>query len=119
MFGNIKVSLRLGLGFGLTIAFMVAIISVSLYQEQIGYEKLQRIVKINNVRLHLANEMVDNARESSVAVKDMMLIKYNHEGGNRLQERREFYDETRKRYEDSAAEVRALIPDTDIKGFPF
>lgn len=116
MFGNIKVGLRLGLGFGLTIAFMIAIISVSLYQDQIGYEKLQRIVKINNVRLRLANVMVDNARESSVTVKDMMLIKYNHEAGNRLQERREFYDGTRKRYEDSAAEVRKLIPETEIMG---
>ena len=73
MFRNMKVGSRLALGFSLVLVFMVVIIAVSLRQAQVSHEKLQRIVKINNVRVQLANSMIDDARETSITVRDILL----------------------------------------------
>ena len=116
MFRNIKVGSRLGLGFGLMLVFMVAIIAVSLHQERTGYEKLNRIVKINNARLRLTNAMVDSAREANTGIRDIMLAKYGHEPENRIREEMARYTETIKRYDASSEEVKKLIPESDVEG---
>jgi CheY-like chemotaxis protein/signal transduction histidine kinase len=116
MFKDIKIGSRLGLGFGLMLVFMAAIIAVSLHQERTGYEKLSRIVKINNTRLHLANEMLDNTREAKIALREIMLAKYSRAPDNRIRDDMARYMEVTKRYNASFEEVKKLIPDNDVEG---
>ncbi|MCX6984563.1 MAG: MCP four helix bundle domain-containing protein [Lentisphaerae bacterium] len=117
MFRNMKVGLRLGLGFGLTIAFMIAIVAVSLHQSQVSHEKLQRIVKINNVRVQLSNDMIEDAREMAVTVRGILLAKYNNESDKRIQERTGNCAELMRTYAGDVAAIKKLIPEDDTKGY--
>jgi CheY-like chemotaxis protein/signal transduction histidine kinase/HAMP domain-containing protein len=119
MLKNIKIGYRLGLGFGLMLVFMVAIIVVSLYHGQTMYEKLNRIVKINNARLHLANEMLDDIREAKIAIRELMLAKYGHVSDNRIRDDVARYMEIIKRYDTSYEEIKKLIPENDTEGLAF
>ena len=66
MFNNMKIGLRLALGFCLVIVFMIAIIVLSLNQMAVSHDKLELYCKRTNVRVQLANNMIDNARRSCV-----------------------------------------------------
>ena len=116
MFRNIKVGMRLALGFGITIVFMIAIITVSLRQAQVSQEKLQRIVEINNVRLQLANDMIDDARETAITVRNILLAKYRSEPVENVQKDIDHLAEIRKTYGESVAGIKKLISEEDTKG---
>ena len=75
MFKNMKIGWRMGLGFGLVLVFMIALILVSLNEMENSHERLERIVKINNVRLQLTHEMVDDVRNVSIALRNILLLK--------------------------------------------
>jgi len=115
MFGNMKVSLRLALGFVLMIVFMVAIMTVSLHQAQVSSEQLRRIVKNINVREHLAHDMIDDAREATIAVRRIMLSKYGNESNKILQNSIDKIAKLRREYLESAAKIKVLIEEDDAK----
>jgi len=57
------------------LGFMVAIIVINMLQAQTSHEQLRTIVKIHFVREQLAHEMIDSARETSIAIRRIMLSK--------------------------------------------
>ena len=116
MFRNMKFGLRMGFAFIFVIVFMIAIIAVSLHQAQVGHEKLQHIVKINNVRVQHANEMIDDARESAVMIRTILLGKYKSDSAGNIQKYIGHLSEIRKAYADSVVAIRKLIPENDIDG---
>lgn len=116
MFRNLRVGLRLSLGFSLTLAFMITIIAVSLHQTQVSQEKLQRIVKTNNVRLQLANDMIDDAREMAISVRGILLAKYNNESDKRVQEMIGNCTALMRTYAEDIVAIKKLIPEDDAKG---
>jgi len=113
MFNNMKIGLRLALGFGLLIGFMIAIIVVSVNQMAVSRNMLDRIVKVNNVRVQLSNTMIDNVREVSIALRTALLLKDTE----KTKQIRDKIAETRKEYDENLKKVEELTPRDDAKAF--
>ena len=75
MLKNMKIGMRLGLGFAIVLVLMVTVIFVAITNMSKINDNLERIVKINNVRLGLAGTMIDDVREVSIALRNMLLVK--------------------------------------------
>ena len=116
MFRNMKVGSRLALGFSLVLVLMVAIIGVSLRKAQVSREKLERIVKVNNVRVRLANDMIDDARETAIDVRNILLAKYKNDSSESIKKIRDHLAELRRTYSESLAKIKELVPEDDKKG---
>ncbi len=111
MFKNMKIGLRMGLGFAVILALMAALIVVGLNQMEVTHEKLERIVKVNNVRIHLANRMIDDVREVSISLRNTLLLK---DIGN-AQETRDKIAAIRKDYDEDFSKLEELTPKDDTK----
>ncbi len=102
MFKNIKIGVRLALSFTLILAFMIVIIIVSLNQIKVSQTLFDRVIRVNNVRLQLANTMIDHTREVSINLRNILLIKENAKTlqlKNRIDSIRNRYDEDFKKFE--------------------
>ena len=117
MFKNMKIGWRMGLGFGLVLVFMIVIILVSLNEMEDSRDNLDRIVKVNNARIQLANDMIDHARETAIDIRNVMLAKYKNEASESIQKIRGDLAEHRRTYNEGVAKVKELIPKDDTKGF--
>jgi len=113
MFKNMKIGWRMGLGFGLVLVFMIALILVSLNEMENSHERLERIVKINNVRLQLTHEMIDDVRNVSIALRNILLLK----NIGKTQETKNKIAETRKEYDANFEKVQGLTPKEDTKAW--
>lgn len=95
MFKNMKIGLRLALSFSMILIFMIVIIIVNLNQIKVSRTMVDRIVKVNNVRLHLAGDMIDHTREVSISLRNILLLKESKttlELKNRIDSLRDQYD---------------------------
>jgi methyl-accepting chemotaxis protein len=113
MFKNLKIRLRLGLSFSFILVFMIVIILVSLNQIKVSRTMFDRIIKTNNVRLQLANNMIDHTREASINLRNILLLKDSKkmlELKNRIDSIRNLYDAGLKKYE-------GLITNDDTMSF--
>jgi methyl-accepting chemotaxis protein len=102
MFKNIKIGLRLALSYSLILAFMIVIILVSLNQIKVTHEMYDRVIKVNNIRLQLANNMIDDTREVSIVIRDILLLKESKstlELRNQIDSIRNQYDKNSKEFE--------------------
>jgi methyl-accepting chemotaxis protein len=103
MFKYMKIGFRLGLSFSIILVFMMIIILVSLNQIKVSQTMLDRIIKTNNVRLQLANNMIDNTREVSINLRNILLLKDSKktlELRNNIDSIRTQYDVDFKKFED-------------------
>lgn len=109
MFKNMKIGLRMGLGFSLVLVFMIALIVAGLNGTEKINAKLDRIVKVNNVRAQLANDMIASVREVSIAIRNIFLVKditNINEMKNRIAEERKKYDEALRKIEELTPKER-------------
>jgi methyl-accepting chemotaxis protein len=113
MFKNMKIGLRMGLGFSLVLVFMIAIIVISLNAMENSRDKLERIVKVNNARLHMANAMIDDVREVSIALRNILLLK----DSGKIQETKNKIAETRKEYNADFKNIEELSAKDDTKAW--
>lgn len=113
MFRNIKIGLRLALSYGIILAFIIVIIIVSLNQMRVFQDSFSRILRVNNTRLQLANTMIDNTREVSIALRNILLIK---EGAKTL-ELRNRIDSIRTLYDKNYTELEGLITSDDTLSY--
>ena len=103
MLKNMKIAVRLGLGFSLVIIFMIALILVVLYQMENTQDKLKLIVEGNVARVHYANNMIDDVKNVSIAIRNSLLVKdiRNTEAmKTKIAEGRKKYDEGLKMVEE-------------------
>jgi len=103
MLKNMKIGLRLGLSFSLMLVFLIAIILVSLNQIKVSQTMFDRIIKVNNVRLQLANNMIDHTREVSINLRNILLLKESEktlELKNKIDSIRNQYDADFKKFEE-------------------
>ncbi len=112
MFKNMKIGIRLLLGFSIVLVLLIAIIITSLTEMNTSQNKLKRIVEVNNARLVLASKMGDIARNNSISMRNIMLSP-NDIGSIKAMEdsiktRRKIYDEKNKT-------LHELTPIDDIK----
>ncbi len=113
MFKNLKISLRLGLSFGLILVFMIVIILVSLNEIKVSRAMFDRIIKTNNVRLQLAGNMIDHAREVSISLRTILLLK----DSEKTLELKNGIDSVRNLYDADFKKLEGLTPTYDTLSF--
>ena len=116
MFKNMKIWLRFLLSFSLILAFLITIIVVSMNQIQDSRAKLDQIVRINNVRIHLANQMIDRARETAIVVRNVLLAKYQKQTKENIQNKINSLAQTRKLYQSASDSLKSYFPADDMNG---
>ncbi|MGD0755999.1 MAG: methyl-accepting chemotaxis protein [Bacteroidales bacterium] len=112
-----KIRLRLALSFGLILVFMIVIILVNLNQIRVSHDKLTEVIIINNVRIQIANNMIDAARESAIDIRNILLEKYQNQTSENIQKMIGDLTGHRKTYHEEATRLEALFPKEDTKGF--
>jgi len=113
MFKNMKIGLRLALSYSLILVFMIVIILVSFNQIKVSQSILGRIIKVNNVRLQLANNMIDNTREVSINLRNILLLK---DSGKTL-ELNNTINSLRNDYDADLKKLEGLILNDDTLSF--
>jgi methyl-accepting chemotaxis protein len=117
MFNNIKIGLRMTIDFCIVIVFMIAIIAVSLNQMAESHKMLNRIVKVNNVRVKSANNMIENAREVALSVRGIMMLEFAGESDDKIRNMKDYWVESWRLYHQNVVEVKKLISENDTTGF--
>jgi methyl-accepting chemotaxis protein len=112
MFKNLKIGLRLGLGFGVIFVLMIGLIVVGIINMAGIQNNLERIVKVNNVRAGLAGDMGDVVREVSIAVRNMLLVKETE----KRQEQKKRIGDDRAKYDAAFKKIEDMTPKDDAKG---
>ncbi|MEI6207572.1 MAG: methyl-accepting chemotaxis protein [Desulfuromonadales bacterium] len=103
MLANMKIGKRMGLGFGLVLLLMTALIWVGISKMKLVQGHLDRIVNVNNVRLDLANDMDNNVVAVMLSLRDLVLEKEkgkDQEYVTRINTSREKYNEAFKKATD-------------------
>ena len=113
MFKNMKIGLRLALSYSLILVFMIVIILVSFNQIKVSQSMLERIIEVNNIRLQLANNMIDRSREVSINLRNILLLKDN---GKTL-ELNNTIDSIRNLYNADFKKLEGLIASDDTLSF--
>ena len=73
MFANMKIGKRMALGFGLLLVIMVALIWEGVSGMSGIQANLERIVKVNNVRLDLLNDVKNNIDQISINIRNIII----------------------------------------------
>jgi len=112
MLKNLKVGMRLAVGFGALTVLMVALILVGLNSMGQIQSGLDRIVKVNNVRAMLAKDMSEILREESIALRNALLV----DEIEKKQEQKKRILDDRIKYDAAASKITNLTPKDDAKG---
>ncbi len=70
------IGFRLGLGFGLLLALLVLLLVVGIGNMDTIQTRLDRIYNVNNVRISLANEMLNSMDEINIEMRNLLLSEY-------------------------------------------
>jgi methyl-accepting chemotaxis protein len=73
MFANMKIGKRMALGFGLLLVIMVVLIWEGVSGMNAIEKKLDRIVKVNNVRIDLCNDMFIAIKDVSIDLRNLVI----------------------------------------------
>ena len=73
MFANMKIGKRMTLGFGVLLVIMAVLIWEGLNGMSDIQSKLDRIVKVNNVRINKAGDMLQAVQEVSINLRNALL----------------------------------------------
>jgi methyl-accepting chemotaxis protein len=109
---NIKIGKRMMLGFGVVVLLMVAIIMLGISALSKSHHSLERIVKVNNARMVLANHANDEVSEIAINLRNLLLEKdvaKRPEYVERMKKSREIYDADLKK-------ITEMIPKDETKG---
>ncbi len=113
MFRNLKIGLKLALSYCLILAFIIIIIAVNLNQIKVTKVNIDRIMNVNNVRLQLANNMIDYTREVTIALHDILLFKDSKTTSEMMYR----IDSIRYLYDSDFKELEGLIAEDDTMSF--
>jgi methyl-accepting chemotaxis protein len=92
MFANMKIGKRMTLGFGVLLLFMMALIWEGVHSMAGIEDNLERIVKVNNVRIDLCNDVYKDIDQISINIRNI-IINNNPEKQKEYQQRIEKYRE--------------------------
>jgi methyl-accepting chemotaxis protein len=73
MFGNMKIGKRMAIGFGLLLVIMVVLNWEGITGMSDIQKNLDRIVKVNNVRIDLCNDVYKDIDQISINIRNMIL----------------------------------------------
>jgi len=110
MFKDLKIGARLALSFSVMLFLIVVLIGIGLNSMKKINQNMSDIVNIENARTELANNMIDDVREVSIALRTILLDKKKtsfDDQKKRILEYRRAYDADLKKYEE-------LVPKDEI-----
>ncbi|MYN02439.1 HAMP domain-containing protein [Pseudoduganella sp. DS3] len=76
---NLKIGVRLGIGFALVMVLMLVIAVASAWRMQQIQGNLDYVVNDNNVKIAAANRMADVVRDVAISVRDMIFLEQDGE----------------------------------------
>jgi len=109
VFNNMKISSRLVLSFSLLLLIMIALIISGIIVTNKNKAEFEDIIKYQNVRTQLANNMIDNARETAINIRGILLLKYNGESNEKMQKVVDYIIEVRERYSGNVTRLKELF----------
>ncbi len=93
MFKDMKIKWRLTLGICVILIFLILFFVLSISSMNKMHTNLERVVKINNERTHLEYSLINDSREVSLNLRNMILQKEKADDfGNNILKLRENYD---------------------------
>jgi len=105
MFENMKISIRLGLGFGLVILLMTILIVAAMNNMAEINNRLDGIVNDNDVKIDLTRTMRGAVRDGAVAIRNAVLLS----DPTSMEEEIKRIDKQRKIYDDAEAKLAAMV----------
>ncbi len=112
MFANMKIGKRMALGFGLVLVIMCVLIWEGI-SGMAGIQKmLDRIVKINNVRIDKSGDMLQSVQEVSINLRNALL---DSELSKRAEYQKRINDQ-REKYNTAFKALEELTSKDDTKG---
>ncbi len=105
MFKNMKIGLRLGLGFGCVLALMSILIIIGIDSMANINGRLDGIVNDNNVKVSLSVDLRGAVRDVSIAVRNVVLI--NEQSG--MQEEVKRIETQYKKYDELEAKLTDMV----------
>jgi len=122
MFGNMKIGKRMAIGFALVLVIMVALIWEGVHSMAGIQQNLERVVKVNNVRLEHCADIDDSVMNIFINLRNILINKdpeKRKEYQQRIVKFREEYAANMKKVEEltnkddkKASEIIAKIKDT-------
>jgi len=109
MFKNIKIGLRLTIGFALVILFMIIIILFAFQQFRADHNNLDRVVKEVNVRVRIANKMIDNSRDIVLSMNQILLYHLDNDAASDIEGLENNLEKNWKLYDENAAKLKPLV----------
>lgn len=97
-FKNMKISKKLGLGFGVLIFMMMVLTAIGVYSTHMTKKNLDNIVNVNNVRIEHANNL-------ALTVDEILMNQYEMLGAKDVNKK----EEIKGRMEQSREEYKATI----------
>ena len=73
-FSNLRIGMRLGLGFATVLAFLVIVVALGLQRMGQIQSRLTDITEVNNIEINLATTMQDTAYERGLAVRNVIIL---------------------------------------------
>ena len=107
MFANMKIGVRLSLGFGLVILMLVAVVYVGTSRMDQINKRMKEIVSINNVELKLATDMRDQSRQAAAFVRNIIIL--TDDAGMRAQ--KDALDAAQAKYDDFERKLDKMFND--------
>jgi len=110
MFKNMRIWMRLVLGFSAVIVLMIIMILVGIVKINSGQDYLKRIVEMNNARIINSSKMGDIARDNAISMRNIILA------GNdigKIKEQRDSIDTRRKIYDEANRLIHRITPSED------
>ena len=106
MFKDLKIGVRLALSFSIMMVLIVVLIGTGLNSLKKINQNMDDIVNIENARTELANNMIADVREVSIALRTILLDKKK----TTLDEQRKSILEFRKSYDIDLKKYEELVP---------
>lgn len=109
-----KIGLRMGLSFGFILLFIIGLILIGLNAMRVINNEMETIVKVDNLRTQIAHRMIDNARETSIGLRNILIFKLINESDKSINKTRELMSESRASYQDKAIKFNELLSSNEI-----
>ncbi len=113
MLKNLKIWIRLVLGFSSILVIMSAIIIVGLSYLRSSHDRLKSIIEVNNTRVSLVTDMANIARDNSISLRNIIIAFKDIGTINAMQDS---INRRRMRYDEDNKTLHVLIPNTDTAG---
>jgi len=113
MLKNVKIGLRMGISFGVILVFMICLILIGLNAMSVINKEMEMIVKLENVRGDLGHGMIDNARETSIDLRNLFIFQTNKESEAQIKVIQNNLATARASYLDKASKLKAMLLSTE------